>query len=185
MRAIRDRVRLGRQLAGRWAVGPLAVRTLLLLAGLTTLGLAMPSRLLLGRFTVFLVAGAVVVAMAPRGRLVSVLLLIAGFGWMASTILFDDRVVMWRLVGLAMAMYLVHTLAALASVLPYDAVLPPGVVAGWLLRAAVTLVVSAGLGIFAMVEAPLVVGPVYLLASVGGVAVVGALAWVLTRGVRR
>jgi hypothetical protein len=184
MSRIADRVGLLRTMAGRWAAGPLAVRLLLFAAGATTVALATPTQFLLTRGLPIAVVGAAVVALAPRGRMASWLLLAAAFGWLASTILFGNPVGVARLVGLSAAMYLVHTLAALAAVLPYDAVLPPGVVGGWLLRAAIVLLTSSGLGIFAMVEAPVVTESGYLLASIVGVLVVGALLWVLTRAGR-
>lgn len=185
MSAAPGRVQRLRQKAGRWAVGPLLVRVLLLVVTLAALGLAMPSAWILSRFMAVLVIAAVVVALVPRGRFVSIMLVGAVVLWLAATTAFHEDIVVWRLVALAAAMYLVHTLAALAAVLPYDAVLPPGAVAGWLLRGGLTLVVSAGLGLFAMIEAPLVIGPVYLTASIGGVIVTGALVWVLVRAARR
>jgi hypothetical protein len=183
--SIGDRLRLMRTKAGRWAVGPLVVRIMLFVAGLVALGLAAPTQLLLGRVGALVVLGAVLPALAPRGRLVSAVLLLAAFGWLASTTVYHADVVAIRLVALAGAMYLVHTLAALAAVLPYDAVLPPGVVGGWLFRAAIVVAISAVLGIAALVEAPVVTGPGYLAASLIGVVIVAALLWALTRAARR
>ena len=185
MNAIGERVRLLRMKAVRWAVGPLAVRVLLFGAGLVTLALATPAQLLLGRAMALVLLGAALVALAPRGRFVSVVLLSAGFGWLLSTTAYHNHVTVSRLIGLASAMYLVHTLAAFAAVLPYDAVLPPGVIGGWLLRTGIVVAVSSGLGIFALVEAPVVTGSGYLIASIAGVFIVGALVWVLTLAVRR
>ena len=185
MRTVTDRMRLVTLKAGRWAAGPLAVRVLLFIAGCMTLGLAMPQKILLGRFTAFFVLGAALVAIAPRGRMPSALIFVATGAWMASTTAFHEDVVVWKLLSLAAGMYLTHTISALAAVLPYDAVLPPGVVGAWFLRAGIILAVSTGLGVFAMIEAPILVGPVYLMASIGGVIIVGLLAWLLTLGVRR
>jgi hypothetical protein len=182
---VTDRVRLARQKAGRWAAGPLLVRGLLLAAGVTTLALATPGPLLLGKGAPAVLAVALLVAVAPRGRLVSVLLLTAATSWLISTIAFHEHIAAARLVGLAAAMYLVHSLAALAAVLPYDAVLPPGVLAGWLLRAATVAGCCAAIGLGALVEAPGTGGPGYLLGSIVGVAVVGVLVWVLARTARR
>ena len=42
-----------------------------------------------------------------------------------------ERIELWRLLGLAAPLYLAHSLAALAAVLPYDAVVAPEVLARW------------------------------------------------------
>jgi hypothetical protein len=163
----------------------MAVRILLLVTTIAALALASPSELLLGRAAPVVLCGAVLVALAPRTRIVSVVLVTAASGWLLSTIIFDDRVSAWRLVALAAAMYLVHTLAALAAVLPYDAVIPQGVLASWLVRASLIIALSASLGILALVEARRLQGATYLVASLGGVCLVGLMLWVLTRSVRR
>ncbi len=181
---VRERVDLIRRMAERAAMGPALLRGLLFAVTLVALALAVPSTELIGRATPVVLLGAVAVALAPRGRVVSFVLLLTATAWLVSTILFDDSVLAWRLVALAAAMYLVHSLAALAAVLPYDAVIPPGALAAWLVRASSVVAVSAGLGLFALVEARRLVGPTYLLASIGGVAVAGGLVWVLTRSAR-
>lgn len=183
--SVHDRVLLLRRMAERAGSGPLLVRGLLFAVTAVAVGLAVPSTLLLGRGALLVLGGAFLVTVAPRGRLVSFVLLATATSWLLSTIAFDDRITAWRLVSLAGAMYLVHTLAALAAVLPYDAVVPPGAVAAWLVRASLVAAVSGALGVVALVEARRLVGPTYLAASVGGVAVVGLLVWLLARVARR
>ena len=101
MRWVEDRIRLARLRAGRWAAGPLLVRAMLLVAGGTTLALAMPRPLLLGRGLPLVLGLAVVVAVAPRGRLVSALLLTALVSWLVSSIGYQEAVTLARLLGLA------------------------------------------------------------------------------------
>lgn len=183
--AIRERVALLRRMRHRATPGPLVVRGALCFATITALALAAPSGLLLGRAAPVVLCGALLVTLAPRSRIVSFVLVGAAVGWLLSTTVFDDRVLAWRLVALAAAMYVVHTLAALAAVLPYDAVIPPGVLAAWLVRASLIAAISASLGILALIEARRLVGPTYVLASIGAVLITGLLVWVLTRSVRR
>lgn len=182
---IRERVERAREMRQRATPGPMAVRILLFVTTAGALALASPSSLLLGWAAPVVFCGAALVALAPRTRIVSVVLVLAMSGWLLSTIVFDDRVLAWRLVALAAAMYLAHTLAALAAVLPYDAVIPQGVLASWLVRASLIIAVSASLGILALVEAWRLWGPTYLVASIIGVVLVGPMLWALTRSARR
>lgn len=182
---IDERLRRVRRVADRATSGPLLVRALLFAATLVAVALAVPAGMLIGKGLAAAFVGAVVVTLAPRSRMVTTVLLATGMGWVVTTVAFDDRVLAWRLVALASAMYLVHTLAALAAVLPYDAVIPPGVLAAWLMRASGIVAISAAFGLFALVERPRLGDSSYLIVSVFGVGVIGGLIWVLTKSVRR
>jgi hypothetical protein len=74
-----------------------------------------------------------------------------------------------------------HSLAALAAVLPYDAVVSPGVISGWLLRAGATVAVSAIVSVVLLLLVKATLGPVYLVASLVGVLAAGALAYAIAR----
>lgn len=179
------RVATLRQVAQRAQSGPMLVRGLLFAAAAAALGLAMPSELLLSRYAIAALALAAAVALAPRGRMATAVLLIAAGSWVVATVLFDDRVVYWRLAALAGAMYLVHSLAALAAVLPHDAQMSHGLLGRWLLRAGAVIVLSSALGMLTLAESEVFGGRSYLLASIVGVAIVGALVWVIGQATRR
>lgn len=183
--ALGERVRLARRMLRRASLGPVLVRVLLFVLAAAMLALAAPSSKLLGPGLALVVAGPVLVALMPRGRMVGLALLVAMAAWLVGTIVYDDRIVAWRLVALAATMYLTHNVAALAAVLPYDSVIPPGVLASWLVRAASVVGVSGAIGVFSLVEARWLMGPTYVAATVVGVAAVGVLVWFLTRPVRR
>ena len=85
---------------------------------------------------------------------------------------------------LAAALYLQHNLSALAAVLPYDAIIGPGVLLRWLARAGAVVALTAGLALFAVV-APLYVSGRYLLASLAGLALMGLIVGYLARLVGR
>ena len=125
--------------ARRVGLGPLLVRGGLFFAGLLAEGMAWPSEVTFNPTGLLLVLAAVLPAVAPHGRLVTVFLLSAVFGWLVATAAYDEPVAYWRLVFLAAGLYGVHTLAALAAVLPTDARVSVGVLAQWLLRAGVVM----------------------------------------------
>ena len=80
------------------------------------------------------------------------------FGSLIGTIVYDQLVsVIQPVIALsATGLYLTHSLAALASVLPYDAVVSPGVLLGWMVRA--SGIVAAG-AIVSVPAAVVLVGP--------------------------
>src|SRR6266508_4406281 len=63
---------------------------------------------------------------------------------------FASALTVWRLAALAGALYLLHTTAALASVLPYDTIVAPGVLLGWLVRAALVIVLTVAFAVAVM-----------------------------------
>jgi hypothetical protein len=121
----------------------------------------------------------------PRGPVVSVAIWAAVLGWVVSTTAYGDPVQFWRLVVVAALLYLVHNLAALAAVLPYDAVLDPAVVRGWLSRAGLVIVLTVGVALFTVAVPQLVGRGHYLLASLAGVALMAAAAGYLAGLLRR
>ena len=83
------------------------------------------------------------------------------------------------------SLYAVHTGAALAAVLPYDAVVESVVVARWLLRSGVIVVVGVGgavAGMFAVVDLS---NHTYLAATLAGLVPVIGLVWYLADRYRR
>src|SRR6266545_3185956 len=112
-RGFADRVELARRMVARATAGPLLVRGTVAVSALAALLLAYPVETVRG---------------APVGLLLVVAVVIAAvLGWLVATTVYAERVTVWRLAALACALYLLHTTAALASVLPYDTVGAPGV----------------------------------------------------------
>lgn len=178
--------RLARARAGirRTTPGPALVRGGVFLAGLIALAVALPAGFVLSRGLVIVVALPLFPALLPRGAMPTLVILVTAVGWLVSTTYYAEPLTYARLVVTAGALYLVHTLAALAAVLPYDAVVSAGVLGGWLLRAGLVLALTAGLALFvAAVPARLAGG--YLLASLAGLALLLGLAGYLAFLVRR
>jgi hypothetical protein len=171
-------------LARRTTPGPLLVRGGVFVAGLLGLAVAWPLDVVAGpAFLVFVVI-ATLPAFAPRGRLPAVVILLGVTGWLVSTLIYLEAPAYLRLVILAGALYLQHNLSALAAVLPYDAVIAPGVLLRWLARACVVVVLTAILALFGVV-APLYLSGRYLLASLAGLALMGLTVGYLARLVGR
>jgi hypothetical protein len=176
--------RIGRlkDMAERAAAGPLLVRVAVAFFAALSLVLAFPPEVMRNVAGIIL-AGVIGVLPAafPRTRLVGLAIFACVFGWLIGTIVYDQALTVPRLIALSTALYLMHSLAALAAVLPYDAVLSPGVLLGWLLRAGAIVAVSAIVSIVLLVAVKLVIGPVFLLASLVGMIAAGTLAWLIAR----
>ena len=109
---------------------PLFIRGGIALVFFGALTIAWPVSLVTGRVLVPLVLVALYPAFAPRGRAVTFAVLVAVAGWIYDTTWYEARVALWRVLAIATLTYLGHTLAALAAVLPYDAVFG-ALQAGW------------------------------------------------------
>ncbi|GAA4248464.1 hypothetical protein [Dactylosporangium darangshiense] len=176
------RINRVRDTADRAAAGPLLVRLFVVVFAALSLALAFPAELLHNVVAIGL-AGffALLPGVFPRTRLVGLTIFLCVFGWLLATFLYGEKSSVVGLIGLSTAMYLMHSLAALAAVLPYDAVLSPGVLSGWLLRAGAVVAVSAIVSVALMLVVKLTVGPVFLVASLVGVLAAGGLAYVIAR----
>jgi hypothetical protein len=182
---LRSRIEHAGMVLRRTGPGVALVRGGLFVVGVSAQLLAWPAAIVLGRPVLLLVAVAAVAAIAPRTRMVSSAILIAVLGWLAATTAYGESLSYWRLVLLAGALYLQHSLAALAAVLPYDAVVSAGVLTGWLARAGVVLILTAGVALFALLVPVYLGDHRYLLASLLGLALVIAVAGYLGTLARR
>jgi len=126
-----------------------------------------------------LVVLAALPAIAPRGMLVSLMELAVVVAWLAKTTAYGEPIILWQLVAIASAMYLAHTSAALAAVLPYDTVVSAGILVAWLVRAGNVVLATVGFSLVVVYGVPLVGNRAYLIASIAGIAIMAALAWVL------
>ena len=173
-----------RRMAARATLVPMLLRGLVLLAALTAAVLAYPAPVLEGSWPLIALS-ALMPAVAPRTPLVSVFWLITIAAWLVATTLYDETAGIARLAGLATALYVVHSGAALAAVVPYDAVVERVVLIRWALRVAVLAAVGLGLSVFALRwVVRLGEERSYLLASIAGLAATVLLAALLARAWR-
>jgi hypothetical protein len=176
---VTGRVRRARLVAARTMPGPLLVRLVVWVSGFVAVALPFPPDVLFdARGIAILLAVAALPAVGPQTRVVSV-------DWLAATTYYGETLTAWRLTVMAGALYLVHTGAALAAVLPYDTVVSPGVLGRWLLRTAAVIAATAVFATLALAGAGLLGDRTSVVAAVLGVAVVVPLGWLLARWSRR
>ncbi len=125
----------------RAALGPALVRLVILVAASAALFLAFPVEPALQ-------CAIIVPILFPRTFLTTAFILLTVLLWLVSTGVAPDRISLWRVCALAIALYVVHIGAALASVLPFDAVLTPGLFRPWLLRILLVSVLTVAVGLF-------------------------------------
>jgi hypothetical protein len=124
-------------------------------------------------------------AFAPRGRATTFVILVVVAGWILATTWYGERVALWRVLAVATLIYLGHTLAALAAVLPYDSIVNANVLINWLIRAAAVVLVSAVLTVVALGLTDALAGSAFLIATLIGLAGAVAATLLLTRLLRR
>lgn len=170
---------LTRQLARlrRVTAAPLLVRAGVFAAGLLAALLVLPVPDLGGRAVLAVLVAACVPALAPRSGLVGWVLLAYPAAWVVTTAAGVTPPTWPRLLALAGCLYLVHTLSALAALLPYDAVVEHAVVLRWLGRAGLVLLGTAGLGAVVAGLLDLLGTRESAVAAVVGVLVAGGLVW--------
>lgn len=176
------RANRARDFADRAAAGPLLVRLFVTVFAALSLVLAYPAELLHNVVAIGL-AGfvALLPGVFPRSRMPGLTIFLCVFGWLLATLVYGEPASVVRLIGLSAALYLMHSLAALAAVLPYDSVLSAGVLSGWLLRAGGVVAASAIVSVALMLLVRATEGPVFLVASLVGVLAAGGLAYVIAR----
>jgi hypothetical protein len=124
-------------------------------------------------------------AFAPRGRATTFVILVVVAGWIVDTTWYGERVALWRVIAIATLIYLGHTLAALAAVLPYDSVVNTNVLINWLIRAGAVVLISAVLTVVALGLTDALAGSAFLVATLIGLAAAVAATLLLTRLLRR
>ena len=186
MSGLIGRMQALRAVLSRAAPLPVLVRCAILLLALVSFTLAYPLGFLAGRGLGPLMIAAILPAIAPRGSLPTLTVLVAVGGWLLSTIWYGEPVTPWRLLGLAGGLYLMHSLCALAAVLPHDAVVAREALAAWILRA-LGVVLASTLLAAVLLGLPTLAGGdrLYPVAAVGGLAVALGAAALLARLVRR
>ena len=186
--AVRTAVVTPVEMAGRASAGPVLIRLIAILAAVGAAVIAAPPVLLGPRLPAFAIVAGVasgLVGFIPRTRWVGSYLLGVVVLWLVATIGYGVGTDLARVGGLATCLYVTHSAASVAAVLPYDAVVPGRVLRRWAGRVATVLVVGVGVGVGGMAlvglltEIPSVVGPI--VGSVVAAVLVGVTAWQLRR----
>ncbi|WP_341719061.1 hypothetical protein QQG74_04715 [Micromonospora sp. FIMYZ51] len=184
--SLTGRVRTLGTAAKRITLIPVLIRFGIFLSTLIGLLLAYPAEVLAEQALGALVLVAVLPAVAPRRFWPTFAALVTVAGWLLATDGYDRPIALWRLMAVAVALYLTHTLCALAALLPYDAVVDPDLIVRWLTRAAGVLLATSVLGIL-LLELARLGGrengwqAVTVAGLLIAVAVTALLAWLLRR----
>jgi hypothetical protein len=182
---ITRRIERTRTAVVRATVLPLLVRGGIALAFVLALLVAWPITLTSSRYVVLLTLAGVYPAFAPRGRGVTGVVLVVVGGWVLDTTYYDARVALWRVLSIATLLYLGHTLAALAAVLPSDAIVNVDVVGGWLGRSLLVVLISAVLTVITLGLTGELAGGAFLIATLVGLGAAVAVTLLLGRLLRR
>lgn len=166
-----ERVRSIHRTVTRVTLGPLLVRCGVFLSALLALVLAYPVEVLTGRAAGPLLLVAVLPALAPRRAWPTLAMLVAVAGWVLATSGYGEPIALWRLIGLAGCLYLTHSLAALAALLPSDVVVTGELIARWVLRALGVVLAAAVAAVLLLAVAGRVGDRALLGAALGGLAV--------------
>jgi hypothetical protein len=182
---ITGRIERARLAAARATTLPLLVRAGIALAFVLALAVAWPAALTTSRYVLLLVVAGVYPAFAPRGRGVTFAVLVVVGGWVLDTTWYDARVALWRVLSIATLLYLGHTLAALAAVLPSDAIVNVDVVGGWLGRALLVVLISAVLTVVTLGLTAELAGGAFVIATLVGLGAAVGVTLLLGRLLRR
>jgi hypothetical protein len=180
-----DRVARLQRVFSRATVLPFLVRVGIALSFILATAVAWPAEVAFAQVGVLLFLLCLYPAFAPRGRATTFLILIVVAGWIVDTTWYGERVALWRVLAIATLIYLGHTLAALAAVLPYDSVANMNVLINWLVRAGAAVLISAVLTVVALGLTNALAGSAFLVATLIGLAAAVAATLLLTRLLRR
>ena len=179
-------IRALRTSAGRISLTPVLIRLGIFLSALAGLLLAYPAEVVAQQALLALLAVAALPALAPRRFWPTFAALVTVGGWLLATEGYDRPVALWRLMAVAVLLYLTHTLCALVAVLPYDAVVDPDLIVRWLTRTGAVLLATSVLGVLLLELGRIGAGSagwqsVTIAGLVVALAVTALLAWLLKR----
>lgn len=160
---------------------PLTLRVVVFLSILLGLWLAAPAPLSTPRFLLFMAFLAALPGLFPGTRAVDLVMLCVIVGWVLTTLVGGEPGEPWRVFGIAVALYVSHSAAALAAVVPYDAVVDTQVPLRWAARCCLVIagagLLTAGIVVVARTVTP---GSSILVLLVGLAVAIGTVA-VLSR----
>jgi hypothetical protein len=182
--AVRSWIADSIQMVRQATAAPTLVRLTAAAAALVSLGGALPTSMVFSR-GVLVAPLAVGVGLFPRTRWTSLVALLAVVAWLVTTLTGQNTVTLSRTVLLAGGLYLMHAAAALAAMLPYDAVVAPGLLVRWLIRIVLVLIASLGVAVSGMVVVGELQAVRTLAAPIIGSAIAAAIAGLLAWQIRR
>jgi hypothetical protein len=175
--------------ARRATAAPAALRLVATVTAFAALLVALPSALTFGRLLVYLVPLSLLLAIGvglfPGSRWVTFVQLVSVGAWVVAGVAFGDEASLFRIGPLAALLYLTHTAAAFAAVLPIDCVVAPGVLLRWALRQALVLAAGLTVGLVGLTVARLIPPTPSLIGVLVGAVVAAALGAVLSLLARR
>lgn len=122
---------------------PLILRAIVFVSALLGLWLAAPAEISTPRLVLGMALLAALPGLFPGTRVVDLVMVTVLVGWVVTTLVAGENAEPWRVFGIAAALYLTHSAAALAAVLPYDAVVDSQVPLRWAARCGL-VIASAG-----------------------------------------
>jgi hypothetical protein len=165
--------------------GPIVLRSALVMAALAGFAVTWPIHDLRTTVLVLPVVLALGVGLAPRSFVPTATIIAMVLGYLVN-IADGAAPDAWRPIAAAGLIYVVHTGAAFASVLPFNTVATPGLYLPFVLRTATVIAITVIVGL-AILAVPGVVGDHRLVSAavVGMVAMVGVAGYVAYLGSRR
>ena len=175
--------------ARRTTAAPAVLRLGAAVAAFAGLLVALPTALTSGRLLVYLVPVALLLAVGvglfPGSRWVAFVQLVSVGAWVVAGVAFGDPASLFRIGLLGALLYLTHTAAAFAAVIPIECVVATGVLLRWALRQALVLVGSLTIGLAGLAVARLIPPTPSLIGVFVGAVVAAALGATLSLLARR
>jgi hypothetical protein len=159
----------------------IAVRSVSFAAAAAALWAGAPSLISSPRLVTPIIVIALLPALLPGSRAVTAVMLLTVAGWMFGTLGLGEEISVASAFGTACALYLLHSSAALAAVLPHDAIVDTAVLVRWAARAGLVLVASAAVTAIVVTLARTVTPTTSMLALLAGFGVVAGTVWLLAR----
>ncbi|HCT75841.1 MAG TPA: hypothetical protein DGT23_04465 [Micromonosporaceae bacterium] len=168
----------------RLTPGPLMMRAVVFVSTAVGLWAASPAQFSSPRLLAPILVVALMPALAPDSRLVGLIMVLIVGAWLLSTLGFNEPAAVGRTFAVACALYLTHSSAALAAVLPHDAIVDTSVLLRWAARRALILTCAGIVTAVIVLLAPAMTPSTSFFALFAGLAVVAALLAVLARSAR-
>jgi hypothetical protein len=123
---------------------PLILRVVVFLSALLGLWLAAPAQASTPRLILLMAFFAALPGLFPGTRIVDAVMVSVLIAWVVTTLVAGEPAEPWRVFGIATALYVSHSAAALAAAVPYDAVVDAQVPLRWAARCGL-VIMGAGL----------------------------------------